>query len=129
MNRKDIIRMAREAGLPHWYEDDTLVNESRVIKFAAFVASAEREACAKVCDDLDALNWKETGEYCSGYGSSIRARGERVDEMAKQRHETPKREWVGLTDEQISRIWGSYFSRAFEFARAIEAKLKEKNGG
>ena len=26
-----------------------------------------------------------------------------------------------LTDEEISRIWGSYFSRGFEFARAIEA--------
>jgi hypothetical protein len=26
-----------------------------------------------------------------------------------------------LTDEQISRIWGSYLSRGLEFARAIEA--------
>ena len=39
----------------------------------------------------------------------------------------PQRTWVGLTDEEISRIWGSYFSRGFEFARAIEAALKEKN--
>ena len=38
-----------------------------------------------------------------------------------------KREWVGLTDEEIKEIWGSYFSRGVEFARAIEAKLKEKN--
>jgi hypothetical protein len=34
-----------------------------------------------------------------------------------------------LTDEQISRIWGSYLSRGLEFARAIEAAhgIKEKS--
>jgi hypothetical protein len=45
---------------------------------------------------------------------------------------SPKREWVGLTDEEIwsngSRL--SLSERGIrEFARAIEAKLKEKNGG
>ena len=52
----------------------------------------------------------------------------------------PKREWVGLTDEEIEDEWqslmakyieevdSSYWGRCdFEFARAIEAKLKEKN--
>jgi transcription elongation factor Elf1 len=44
----------------------------------------------------------------------------------------PKREWVGLTDEEIwsngSRL--SLSERGIrEFARAIEAKLKEKNHG
>ncbi|NBW17119.1 MAG: hypothetical protein EBR82_54995 [Caulobacteraceae bacterium] len=44
----------------------------------------------------------------------------------------PQREWVGLTDEEIwsngSRL--SLSERGIrEFARAIEAKLKEKNGG
>jgi hypothetical protein len=43
-----------------------------------------------------------------------------------------KREWVGLTDEEI---WGSGSRLSLsergirEFARAIEAKLKEKNHG
>ncbi len=43
----------------------------------------------------------------------------------------PQREWVGLTDEEINTIAatpaaipGSY---VYSFARAIEAKLKEKN--
>jgi len=35
----------------------------------------------------------------------------------------PQREWVGLTDEEINAAWDSNLS----FARAIEAKLKEKN--
>jgi predicted RNA-binding Zn-ribbon protein involved in translation (DUF1610 family) len=67
---------------------------------------------------------------------------ERVYEMAKQGHdfECPRcghccqqREWVGLTDEEIDeideanwkedhKVWGIR-----EFARAVEAKLKEKN--
>jgi len=56
---------------------------------------------------------------------------ERVDEKAKREHE-----WVGLTDEEIQDL--SYLSQKIDegnaawfdrwgFARAIEAKLKEKN--
>ena len=50
----------------------------------------------------------------------------------------PKREWVGLTDEEIKQIELSlrqYNSRDTydlslkDFAKAIEAKLKEKNNG
>ena len=47
--------------------------------------------------------------------------------------EPPKREWVGLTDEEVSEIIGkeigfnSCFGPEESFARAIEAKLKEKN--
>ncbi len=36
----------------------------------------------------------------------------------------PKREWVGLTDEEI---WDCYSSQGNLFYKAIEAKLKEKN--
>jgi hypothetical protein len=42
----------------------------------------------------------------------------------------PKREWVGLTDEEIDYIWGISppdYEKFFDFPRAIEAKLKEKN--
>ena len=57
MSREDIIRMAKEAGLTQirfcrWggYLDD-------LMRFAALVAAAEREACAKVC----AWEWKKQG--------------------------------------------------------------------
>ena len=47
----------------------------------------------------------------------------------------PKREWVGLTDEEIQKVvskkwwdWEDLFDIE-GFSRAIEAKLKEKNGG
>jgi hypothetical protein len=44
---------------------------------------------------------------------------ERVDETAKCGHE-----WVGLTDDEI---WECFTLDHVDFARAIEAKLKEKN--
>jgi hypothetical protein len=42
----------------------------------------------------------------------------------------PKKEWVGLTDDaEIFAISNTMpYADRFEFARAIEAKLKEKNG-
>jgi hypothetical protein len=46
--------------------------------------------------------------------------------------ESPKPIWVGLTDEEIDYIWGispGDYEDKFAFPRAIEAKLKEKNGG
>ena len=41
----------------------------------------------------------------------------------------PQREWQGLTDEEIQDIYfGSFsISQLHEFARAIEAKLKQRN--
>jgi hypothetical protein len=41
-------------------------------------------------------------------------------------HPLPEREWVGLTDEEISASSKGHMTRN-GFARTIEAKLKEKN--
>ncbi len=43
----------------------------------------------------------------------------------------PKRQWVGLTDEEIYEMAddGVFLGNVKEIARAIEAKLREKNGG
>jgi len=38
----------------------------------------------------------------------------------------PQRTWVGLTEDEIQNCYGGEID---DFARAIEAKLKEKNGG
>ena len=45
MNREDIIRMAREAGFP---EAILELSPTAFERFAAIVASAEREACAEL---------------------------------------------------------------------------------
>ena len=47
-------------------------------------------------------------------------------------HDTtpPQREWVGLTDEEIHGTQGYQETREmYRFAKAVEAKLKEKNHG
>jgi len=41
-------------------------------------------------------------------------------------HPQPKREWVGLTDEEIEDLLSMFFT-GDEQIKAIEAKLKEKN--
>ena len=45
----------------------------------------------------------------------------------------PKKEWVGLTDEEIRKIDcipdDPVWQEIKDFTRAIEAKLKEKNSG
>jgi hypothetical protein len=46
MNRDDITRMAREAGFVGFDGDNGSLR-----RFAALVAAAEREACAKLCED------------------------------------------------------------------------------
>ncbi len=63
MTKDDIIRMAREAGFdqsnPH---EELIVRHSngswvgisdRLERFAELVAAAEREACAKVCEEIE----------------------------------------------------------------------------
>jgi hypothetical protein len=48
MTRDDIIRLAREASGESDYDFPNIFSLER---FAALVAAAEREACAKVCHD------------------------------------------------------------------------------
>ena len=74
MKREDIVRMAKEAGMESF---DICVE---LDDFAALVASAEREACAKVVDaakageeDWDSNDWNQAVEFCA---SRIRARGQ-----------------------------------------------------
>ena len=88
MTQDEIIRMAREAGwsgiYTQWREPDgspdwTPVKESLTVpvtmeqieRFAALVAAAEREACAKVCEDRERANLYGVKECAA----AIRARG------------------------------------------------------
>ena len=48
MTRDEIIKLAREAGLAGVESPEGLA--AFVFRFAALVAAAEREACAKVCE-------------------------------------------------------------------------------
>jgi hypothetical protein len=52
MTKDDIIRMAREAGMPYFYGTWEIANLDGLERFAALVAAHEREACAKVCETM-----------------------------------------------------------------------------
>jgi hypothetical protein len=76
VNRDDIIRMAREAGL-HLATDVNwmpIIDFEYAEKFAALVAAAEREACAELAE-RHAID-REDEYVCYKIADAIRARGE-----------------------------------------------------
>jgi hypothetical protein len=50
MTKEEIIRMAQQWG--DWNGQTVEFNDVGLERFAALVAAAEREACAKACDKL-----------------------------------------------------------------------------
>ena len=82
MTQEEIIRMAREAGYGLSLSD---MHAPALERFAALVASAEREACTRICERHATvfLDGEELSDWKSGYGDgadacfdAIRARGE-----------------------------------------------------
>jgi len=77
MTREDIIRMAREQGLPETeVEGVFMVNTDDLGRFAA----AEREDCAKILDEManymeSEMEPSETVAWVRSKAASIRARG------------------------------------------------------
>jgi sugar-specific transcriptional regulator TrmB len=81
MTDKEVIQMAKEAG---WEMDDSCVLEPQVVwyisqgqleRFAALVATAEREACVKVCDSYDVAEDINSCDTAEGIAIAIRERG------------------------------------------------------
>ncbi len=82
MTKDDIIRMAREAGLAYGSDDKPLTS---VIRFAALVAVAEREAILPMLKGIDCTEiedqdgWWETSvgaDFGASILAAIRARGQ-----------------------------------------------------
>ena len=73
MTIEDIIRLAREAGMPEWLQEDWFAGpfDSFALRFANLVAAAEREACAKLCEEA---HWSLDDR--NEYAAAIRARGQ-----------------------------------------------------
>ena len=70
MTRDEIVLMARKADL--WLTSDERI--AAVVRFAALVAAAEREECAKVAECYEPDEKTSHVTYAS---SAIRARGEK----------------------------------------------------
>jgi hypothetical protein len=84
MTQDEIVKMAREAGFrvgpSRDGPDDVWGIGVNLERFAALVAAAEREACAKVCADI-AMH-REVGSYgmlvAHSCANEILARGEKL---------------------------------------------------
>ena len=121
MTREEVIRMARAAGFKpfrspeHWDDVQVFATPDVLERFAALVAAAERESVA-------ASSKRDLTCVCGA-----------VWDGEQMVHAPRKREWVGLTDEEIDTAWRSvdytvpYNQFRIDVARAIEAKLQEKN--
>ena len=87
---------------------------------------------------------QESADYKAGFEDgieSVKPEQEPVEDVVAYHSDgtrtvriAPKRPWVGLTDDEISEIEDEYIvdyripaGSAWNFAQAIEAKLKEKN--
>lgn len=73
-------------------------------------------------------------EYCKSYAEQLRDktranRAVHAAECIEYLLSLANKEWVGLTDEEIDSIAVGDDHEILTFARAIEAKLKEKNHG
>ena len=86
MTRDDIIRMAREAGhaVSHIDGEDEVMDGDNyhiqtelIERFAALVAAAEREACAKECEDEIKRVKPIYSVVAENVLKAIRARGEK----------------------------------------------------
>ena len=74
MTRQEIIKMAKQSGFLDYELDDGTTDafDKRYEAFAVLVASAEREACAKMCDGYSDGRHANMADLCA---EAIRARG------------------------------------------------------
>jgi hypothetical protein len=117
-----------------------------LVKRMEDAVAAEREACAKVCETFYNHEAKDCAE-------AIRARGIDAAKVGEVGTWGDKREWVGLTDEEVQEagrysyvrggtserlyhiMWNSQPSASIgwcreeliAFAQTIEARIKDKN--
>lgn len=76
---------------------------------------------------LETVIWaliKETADEVENPESAMLSRFESTLEVT---YEKLKRPWVNLTEQEIGELYNAGWANNMDFARAIEAKVKEKN--
>jgi hypothetical protein len=89
MNREDIIKLAREAGLHFWMPS---IGIEYLERFAALVSAQEREACAKVCESFIPKHERFDDQRAAGNKSraiaaAIRTRGQEMERKPANAHD------------------------------------------
>ena len=75
MTSDDILRMAREARLVSKWLELCPKDEEALVRFAALVTAAEREACAQVCEARFVGDLTREDMEARRCAAAIRARG------------------------------------------------------
>jgi hypothetical protein len=108
-----------------WYREQIAKHEDAITSLRQVIEQAEKQEPVAWCVLEPWLSGKFEAQDCF----SDVALDANVGWVPLYTTPQPQREWVGLTDEEISQLWlgtSPYFNEE-DFARAIEAKLKEKN--
>jgi len=128
--KRTIMEMAKKAGFIDADWNYTII----VPYLERFEALVREDALAQPAPVQEPAAWKETDELkcplCGDKGFPWPKCGHIT---YLERTTPPQRPWVGLTDEEVSKLidqeigFNSCWGPEEAFARAIEAKLKEKN--
>ena len=97
-------------------QEKTYTQAMRIAELEAKLTEAEKQEPVAWIDDEGEFQWIK--------------KIDNPEHTAFYTHPQPKREWVGLTDEELSDIYNSTdwnINEDWDYERAIEAKLKEKN--
>jgi hypothetical protein len=109
---RDTIELAREAQMPYFWQSGEIAHLEQLKLFEALARADERKIV---------MNEPLTKEMWQRFEDEIRA-----DEREWPVQPKP---WVGLTDEEVNHLLEhtDWLEWPHLFAKAIEAKLKEKN--
>ena len=103
------------------------IDEQIITALRAALAQQEQDAEAWV--DEASIAW--LAEHPCGIITTRLVKQKSPERQMAMYAEPPRREWQSLSEEEIQSIHDTYHKRMGpqEFARAIEAKLKERNNG
>jgi hypothetical protein len=131
MTNEEIFEIADKYG---WMDDFNRWNfqgDVALLEFVDAILKVERETCAVLIENTPTMLGSPKRDNLSWVGQPDLAR---VGEVGIWGH---KREWVGLTDEDIYQVieenippqLNTLFDMAKWVSGVVEAKLKEKNSG
>ena len=132
MTRDDIIKMALEA-----LESDPVSHLGLVHRKLAITAlrqalvdaddTSQERVDEIVKDEHEPVAWANSFDL-QNFDMKVRT-GPDLNHTVPLYTAPTKREWVGLTEEEISAVDWKTNETLHDYARTIEAKLKEKNHG
>jgi hypothetical protein len=124
---QEALKLALEALEEAWYHVGTFQPTEKAIDLYDEARTAIKEALAQT---QEPVAWYHAEDYKTHFTTNPSP--DLIGKYWKPLYtHPPQRTWVGLTDEEVSEVFGgdihAEHSGELRFVRAIEAKLKEKN--